>query len=431
MRLEQKDATIAEKEQRLRQCREELTQQIQQIQQQNQQLSQQIRQLEIDKRQIEREKQEIIQQMEQKREQAIQWQGQIYQRLAMEESEQSIAVSRSCEEQISELRSQIQKEDAGGAKAGAVNKTSFNLRWRKGKEAPFDIHRSCDAAVGNSMVYCKYKNSVNAYHIPSSSWFMNPTWSSCSWNGFAITVIDGILTTVGGYRDDGKKDTNKLLSLTREGRWWTEKFPPMPTKRYAVSVLCTGTALIVAGGVNDKIRPLRAVEVLNTETQQWRIAPDLPQSLSESSLTLCGDLVYLLGGYNEDGATNLVYSCRLSSLLSTGSKSLGGRLVSTLTRSSKSRVWNRIADLPVKDSTAVTLNDRLLAIGGEDSEGQPTTAVHVYYSATNSWEIVSHMTIPRTQCLAAVLPDSQLMVVGGYTTGGKRYDSIELGRMIL
>jgi hypothetical protein len=111
-------------------------------------------------------------------------------------------------------------------------------------------------------------------------------------------VIDGILTTVGGYRDDGKKDTNEMLSLTvhEEGRRWTEKFPPMPTKRYAVSVLCTGTALIVAGGVNDKIRPLRTVEVLNTETQQWHTAPDLPQSLSESSLALCGDLVYLLGG---------------------------------------------------------------------------------------------------------------------------------------
>ena len=76
------------------------------------------------------------------------------------------------------------------------------------------------------------------------------------------------------------------LSLTREGRWWTEKFPPMPTKRYAVSALCTGMALIVAGGVNGKIRPLRAVEVLNTETQYWHIAPDQPQSLSESSLTL-------------------------------------------------------------------------------------------------------------------------------------------------
>ena len=135
--LHQKDTTIAEKEQQLRQCREELTQQIQQIQQQNQQLSQQIQQLEIDKQQAEREKQQIIQRIEQKREQAIQqkerWQGQINQRLAMEESEQSIAVNRSCEEQISELRSQVQKEDAGGAKAGAVNKTSFNLRWRKGR----------------------------------------------------------------------------------------------------------------------------------------------------------------------------------------------------------------------------------------------------------------------------------------------------------
>ena len=102
------------------------------------------------------------------------------QRLAMEESEQSISVNRSREEKISELRSQVQEKDAGGAKAGAVKKTSFNLRWRKGKEAPFDMHRSCNAAVGSSKMYCRYKNLVNAYHIPSSSWFVNPTWPSCS-----------------------------------------------------------------------------------------------------------------------------------------------------------------------------------------------------------------------------------------------------------
>ena len=171
--------------------------------------------------------------------------------------------------------------------------------------------------------------------------------------------------------------------------------------------------------------------MLNTKTRQWHTAPGLPQPLSHSSLTLCGDLVYILGGFNKDDVdTNSVYSCSLSSLLlSSGSKSLGERLVSTLRRSSTGSIWNRVADLPVKASTAVTLHGRLLAIGGADSASKCTTAVHMYQPTTNSWEVIGHMTTPRADCLAAILPDNQLMVVGGYTTGGKRCDSVEFGKV--
>ena len=167
-------------------------------------------------------------------------------------------------------------------------------------------------------------------------------------------------------------------------------------------------------------------------TREWYTAADLPQPLTLSSMALCGDLVYLLGGFNEDRrATNSVYSCSLTSLLSsTGSKTLGGRLVSTLTRSNKGSPWNRIADLPVKLSSAVSLHGRLLAIGGKDSKGEPTTAVHMYQPTTNSWEIISHMTTPRSRCLSAVLPDNQLMVVGGWITGNKRCDSVEFGIIV-
>ena len=173
---------------------------------------------------------------------------------------------------------------------------------------------------------------------------------------------------------------------------------------------------------------LKTVEVLNTETREWHTAADLPQPLTYSSLTLCGDLVYLLGGFNKDKvAINSVYSCSLTSLLSsTGSTSLGGRLVSTLTQSSKISPWNRVADLPVYSSTAVSLHGRLLAIGGEDSKGEPTTAVHMYQPTTNSWEVISHMTTPRSVCLSAVLPDNQLMVVGGYISTYEKTDSVEL-----
>jgi hypothetical protein len=38
----------------------------------------------------------------------------------------------------------------------------------------------------------------------------------------------------------------------------------------------------------------------------------------------------------------------------------------------------------------------------------------MYNPTTDSWEVISHMGTPRHDCIAAVLPNNQLMVVGGY-----------------
>ena len=196
------------------------------------------------------------------------------------------------------------------------------------------MSRYYDAVLDNNTVYYRNDgdNNIYTYHIPRSNWSTIPDCPHK--DGFAIAVIDGVLTTIGGYGYDCK-NTNKLFSLTGDGSHtkWAEKFPPMPTKRSSVAALCTGTALIVAGGFVDIHKSLKTVELLNTETQQWHTAPDLPEPLAWSSLTLCGDLVYLLGGFkNIVYGTHSVYSCLLNSLLlSAVSKSLGGRLVSTLT----------------------------------------------------------------------------------------------------
>ena len=107
-----------------------------------------------------------------------------------------------------------------------------------------------------------------------------------------------------------------------------------------------------------------------------------------------------------------------------------------LRRSSKDSilVWNKIADLPMKLSTSITLQGQLLAIGGVDADGKPNTAIHVYNQTIDSWETVSHMTTPRSKCIVAVLPDNQLMVVGGRTdttnSGMMFCDSVEFGRLI-
>ena len=131
----------------------------------------------------------------------------------------------------------------------------------------------------------------------------------------------------------------------------------------------------------------------------------------------------MLGAYDRDNSPiNLVYTCSLNALLQ--SQSFGVRTARPL---SLSKVWRSVTNIPAIDASYVSLHGRLLAIGGRDSGNKPITAVHMYDPSTNSWEVVSHMTTPRSKCYATVLPDNQLIVVGGYTDiGGTKTDSVEI-----
>ena len=68
-------------------------------------------------------------------------------------------------------------------------------------------------------------------------------------------------------------------------------------------------------------------------------------------------------------------------------------------------------------TTCVSIHGRLLAIGGMDSDRKSTSAIHIYNPTTDSWAVISHMETPRYWCIAAVLPNNQLMVMGGLNSG--------------
>ena len=78
-------------------------------------------------------------------------------------------------------------------------------------------------------------------------------------------------------------------------------------------------------------------------------------------------------------------------------------------------MWHQLADTPVTLSTCASLQGQLLAVGGYDSDDKQTTAIHMYNTTTNSREVISHMTTPQFQCLVAVLPHNEHMVVGRRT----------------
>lgn len=134
-----------------------------------------------------------------------------------------------------------------------------------------------------------------------------------------------------------------------------------------------------------------------------------------------------------------IYTSLLVDLyLSCQSRSIGKRLAQSLSLPSQAdrlTVWKTVASLPVTQSTCVTLNGQLLAIGGYKNgffSDSPTPNVYMFHADKNKWELISKMNINRYAVFAAVLPGNQLIVVGGCTRvqwEGKT-DSVEIATVV-
>ena len=201
------------------------------------------------------------------------------------------------------------------------------MTWRKGKNAPEKMTIGAAVVHGNT-AYFRPASSTKVYSYQNSHG--QEQWSQLPDNpngNFGLAVIDGLLTSVGGYNNGY---TNTLLSLTGEGerKQWSEIFPPMPTPRTAAACVTTKQALVAAGGYDGS--RLATVEVMNI-TKQWTPVSPLPQKQSLLSGTVCGDTLYLAGGLRGITPSKSVFACSLPDLL-TSSNSLGSRIRQALSQ---------------------------------------------------------------------------------------------------
>ena len=314
---------------------------------------------------------------------------------------------------------------------------SMMLRWRVGGSAPVALCRWSDAVVTDSTVYFKngYSSEVYAYDSVHNKWCQIV---DCHCQGCCLVMVNGMLTTVGGW------NTNQLFSLVSgkdsdlcvgpdspgdDDTHWVELFPPMPTKRCWTTCLSSESVLIVAGGEGstEEEKALATVELMDTNSLQWSTAASLPSGLKLASATACNGRVYLLGGKTSSGTSSTAaFVCSLADLLQSSHSQLPSPDSEGTTETSDipkqiddDDVWNIMANLPLVDCTCVSLSGQLLAIGGRSlgEDGSCSTAVNLYNVGTDTWEEISNMSIGRSSCFAAVVPDGQLMVVGGMVIG--------------
>ena len=140
-----------------------------------------------------------------------------------------------------QLRQRVDQRREG--RKGNDAAVSIKLRWRDGGRAPCKM-RGKVAAVDGGVAYFylgDLGHEIFAYNSTNNKWSERV---KCPNRGFSLAVVNSLLTTIGGMRN--YELTNSLLSLTDNK--WTEQFPPMPTKRWLTSAVCSGRYLIVAGG---------------------------------------------------------------------------------------------------------------------------------------------------------------------------------------
>lgn len=297
-------------------------------------------------------------------------------------------------------------------------------------KSPCSMSYVSPAAVDSHSVYVRVSEEVIyacSVEVERLIWSLLPL--PCPSSHCPLVIINNLLTSIGGSY--GGDVTNKLLSLSTTKTMWFEKFPPMPTNRSDAAALCTGAALIVAGGDGGMYGELTTVEVMDVETQQWSTASCLPIPMHCAPMILCGQRIFIL-------SKKMMYTCSLNSLSqSCTSKSVRVYLARSLSvpseDSARLRVWMRVnAPLAVTHATFVSLDNWLLAIGGKDSSHRATTAIRMYNPTNRSWDIISEMSRARSNCVAAVLPSNQLMVVGGCVDGSRSLtDSMELAASVI
>ena len=413
--LIEKGKQLTEKDEQLEELRQEHHKELVKREKQFGQVNQQLQEVEQVVGQFERRVAELIQLLGQRDQQ-------------LQEAQQVVGQFR---RKVADLEQQLSQREQQSPEAGNGRKelASIKFKWIKRKKAPSGMSRLCDAVVDGNTVYIRDGGTVKicSYDATSDSWTQLPNPDYSSGDG-SITVINGWLTTVGGF------SSNELFSLTGESdsRRWTKRFPPMPTKRWRTTSLCNVTTLIVAGGRGEGGVVLSTVEVMNIRNHQWSTAANLLRPICIASATICGDCIYMLGGVDEHSAfTKSVYTCSVSALLQSCVPS--SAKVKKSSSSYKASVWRQVADLPATHCTCDFFHGRLLAVGGADdsSSRKASTAVYVYSSTSNTWEVISHMTTGRYSCFTAVLPNNRLMVVGGETSGWTYTDTVEVASVVM
>ena len=273
--------------------------------------------------------------------------------------------------------------------------------------APFEMARGSATSDCQFAYFTPQKsNSLYRYQWSTEKWEELP---SAPYHDSGLVIIDGELTTVGGENES--HHTSKLFTLRKY--IWIEQYPSMNIARSKAAVVRSsdGKYVFVIGGEggfgNQKTT---AVELFHVKSSKWYELCDLPGPVLQPSATICGNQLYVIGGY-DDG-----YSFSLKFL--PHETSSDESIVSQLTL--RNMTWKPLPLLEEIHATVATVCEQVVAIGGMDYELE--VPVNVIYQLRNGqWVKIGSLSSYRGSCFVVTPSPDKAMIVGGKTSTDPDY----------
>ena len=257
---------------------------------------------------------------------------------------------------------------------------------------------------------------VIGYNVEKNEWFTLPR---CPQSHFTLAIVDSLVTAVGG--EMAFRVTKSVLSFSEDTSpstgHWGELIPEMKYARKSPAVVTTPHYMIVGGGEVEEGTFSDTVEILEIESHLWLMVPGLLHPGTSLTAVVCGDQLYMLGGFTTASMSRQAYMCSLSQLTR---QSASARTLNKTKKVTSDAVWHPIADLPAFHCACVCLGGHLVAIGGCDKDYNASNQLWYYTLNGNAWhKLPNEMPTARRECLAVTVPVEgkvRLLVVGGFAS---------------
>ena len=291
------------------------------------------------------------------------------------------------------------------------------------------------------------RNKVVAYDYDKEEWL--PSVRCPQYRATGVCIGDQ-LVVIGGVTMETNEVTNTLILLnpsqafSAKFKWGTSSaLPPMPTKRYLPGAVVCENYLVVAGGrAADRKTVLDVVEVLEIAHHfppLWYEVTSLPLPLWGPSLAVMGHRLFISGsGGNGRKMEKGIYSTCIAQLIHSyftlEKQVLHGGYVDRAEESEAKKtdekeseqdyskldgaewkMWHKLPDVDIYDTVLVVFNQRLLAVGGIDTEKfRSSASLYAYNVRENTWKRVSGLHSTRAEHAVVSLPHQRMLVLGGW-----------------
>ena len=224
-------------------------------------------------------------------------------------------------------------------------------------------------------------------------------------------------------------------SNVRGGAWASRA--PLKLARQEIAVAAYAGKLYAFGGYGADHSTLNSAEVYDPATNQWDWIAPMPVALNHPASAVLGDKLYVIGGFNDAGASDAlleydpakdvwtkrrslptprgaaaaaIYNGQIYVVGGMGSTSIGDLIVYDPSQDA----WSTLPPMPTPRNhlAAVVANNHLLVFGGRDERTSTMNVLESYDFASQTWQTLAPMPTGRSGHAAAEL-NGCVYVFGG------------------